>query len=441
MKKFTFLLSLMALSSTVLFSQLKVLSNGKVAIRSSTSNYGDVQINIGNGDNAGLCFFNTDWNNPALKITSDPYFTYLLDGNNPTRGIGFFYGSVNIGEKSNMGDSDGGSLNINQSATSYGDLPYGLCVNTYTGSGIGIVSKQNNSIESGISIYSTVYRNASLTFASGTNFSTNFYVLGNGNAYTNGILVASDSTLKTDIKTIQSPMQKIMNMHGVSYKYKVNAVDSPTNETITSTVSEERNTDNTHKTKKIEVPKLDQTIMKKIEDEDKNLGHIGFLAQEMEKVIPEVVRTTVNGTKAIAYTDLIAILVEGMKEQQVTIDKLNQRLTNLESTPISKVSKIISDNTDIPNKTDALTYPVLDQNVPNPFNQSTTIGFYLPTTVTNANIYVYDMNGIQLKNYSISERGKENLVIQGSEFNAGMYLYALIADGKVIDTKRMILTK
>jgi hypothetical protein len=181
--------------------------------------------------------------------------------------------------------------------------------------------------------------------------------------------------------------------------------------------------------------------MKKIEDEDKNLGHIGFLAQEMEKVIPEVVRTSVNGTKAIAYTDLIAVLVEAMKEQQVTIDKLNQRLTNIESTPISKVSKVISDNTDIPNKTDALTYPVLDQNIPNPFNTATTIGFYLPTTIATASIYVYDMNGIQLKSYPINERGKKNIIINGSEFNAGMYLYALIADGKVIDTKRMILTK
>lgn len=51
------------------------------------------------------------------------------------------------------------------------------------------------------------------------------------------------------------------------------------------------------------------------------------------------------------------------------------------------------------------------------------------------------MNGTQLKNYSITQRGKGSITIQGSEFTAGMYLYALIADGKVIDTKRMILTK
>ena len=48
---------------------------------------------------------------------------------------------------------------------------------------------------------------------------------------------------------------------------------------------------------------------------------------------------------------------------------------------------------------------------------------------------------MQLKSYPLVQRGKGNVTINGSELTAGMYLYALIADGKVIDTKRMILTK
>jgi len=69
------------------------------------------------------------------------------------------------------------------------------------------------------------------------------------------------------------------------------------------------------------------------------------------------------------------------------------------------------------------------------------LSYYIPKTIRNASIYVYDMNGTQLKGYQIMERGKGETIIQGSEFAAGMYLYALITDGKVIDTKRMILTK
>ena len=92
-------------------------------------------------------------------------------------------------------------------------------------------------------------------------------------------------------------------------------------------------------------------------------------------------------------------------------------------------------------ETDILSYPVLEQNSPNPFNISTTIAFYLPTSIAEASIYIYDMNGGQIKSYPINTRGNGSIIIQGSELAAGMYLYALIADGKVIDTKRMILTK
>ena len=41
----------------------------------------------------------------------------------------------------------------------------------------------------------------------------------------------------------------------------------------------------------------------------------------------------------------------------------------------------------------------------------------------------------------VSQRGDAAVTIPGNEFPAGMYIYTLIADGKVIDTKRVILTK
>lgn len=88
-----------------------------------------------------------------------------------------------------------------------------------------------------------------------------------------------------------------------------------------------------------------------------------------------------------------------------------------------------------------LNYPVLEQYNPNPFSVSTSINYFLPESTGNAAIYVYDMNGTQLKSYMITEKGKGNIRKQALEFSAGMYLYALISDGKVIDTKRMILTK
>ena len=56
-------------------------------------------------------------------------------------------------------------------------------------------------------------------------------------------------------------------------------------------------------------------------------------------------------------------------------------------------------------------------------------------------MYIYDMQGSQIKNISDLVKGEGAVTIEGHELSAGMYIYTLIADGKEIDTKRMILTK
>jgi len=55
-------------------------------------------------------------------------------------------------------------------------------------------------------------------------------------------------------------------------------------------------------------------------------------------------------------------------------------------------------------------------------------------------ITVYNMNGTQLKSIELHQKGDGSITVNGGEFNAGMYMYALIADGQVVDTKSMILT-
>lgn len=47
---------------------------------------------------------------------------------------------------------------------------------------------------------------------------------------------------------------------------------------------------------------------------------------------------------------------------------------------------------------------------------------------------------MQLKSIELHQRGEGSITINGGEFNAGMYLYTLITEGQVLDTKRMILT-
>jgi hypothetical protein len=84
---------------------------------------------------------------------------------------------------------------------------------------------------------------------------------------------------------------------------------------------------------------------------------------------------------------------------------------------------------------------VLYQNVPNPFSSNTEIAFNIPAINTSAFIYVYNLQGVELKSFSIKQAGYSTVMISASELPAGMYLYTLVVDNEIIDTKRMILTK
>jgi hypothetical protein len=70
--------------------------------------------------------------------------------------------------------------------------------------------------------------------------------------------------------------------------------------------------------------------------EDKNLnimhgfvGHdVGVIAQEIEKVLPEVVTTRDNGYKAVKYEKIIPLLIEAIKAQQSQINDLKEIIKN-----------------------------------------------------------------------------------------------------------------
>jgi len=107
----------------------------------------------------------------------------------------------------------------------------------------------------------------------------------------------SDARLKTNIKPIRSALSKILDLQGVTFEW-------------------------THWEQKRKYPGT----------------NIGFVAQEVEKIVPEVIiNTTVDGNDGnrinvigVKYENLVALLVEAMKEQQSQIEDLKKRLDELE---------------------------------------------------------------------------------------------------------------
>ena len=152
--------------------------------------------------------------------------------------------------------------------------------------------------------------------------------------------------------------------------------------------------------------------------------HYGFIAQEVRELYPNLVHEDGNGYLSVNYQEIIPLLVMAIKD-------LKQEVRNLRSSePEKKMAKgNLSDEA------------ILYQNNPNPFDVATEIRYYLPADIQDAALYIYDMNGTQISKHTLTQTGEGALTINANELQAGMYLYSLIADGQVIDTKRMILTK
>ena len=160
---------------------------------------------------------------------------------------------------------------------------------------------------------------------------------------------------------------------------------------------------------------------------DKSLG---LSATELEDVLPEAIRHDPEGMVYINYQALVPVLVEAFKEQQSTIKSLQNEIAALKAE--YKGYNGVND--------DEKPMNILFQNSPNPTNSSTTIKCILDSFASKALVAVYDLNGLQLKEYPVYSKGENTVTIEVNELKPGIYLYSLVVDGKLVDTKRMVIT-
>ena len=162
----------------------------------------------------------------------------------------------------------------------------------------------------------------------------------------------------------------------------------------------------------------------------------GLAADQLKEVYPNLVIEDEYGNVSINYVEMIPLLVQ-------SINELNAKIAELEGGGNGNVELMARDRgnatgIDALDDTEVLS---LAQNKPNPFSERTTIEVTIPESTTNAALFIYDMNGKQVKQINITERGKTNVSITSEGLEPGMFLYSLIADGKIVSTKKMILTK
>ena len=162
----------------------------------------------------------------------------------------------------------------------------------------------------------------------------------------------------------------------------------------------------------------------------------GFIAQELKEEFPQLVVEGPGGYNYVNYIGMIPVLLEAIKEQHQQIEELKALV------------KGSFDNSNINTKTfssvtlnDAQVI-VLEQNVPNPFAEQTSITYNLTEGVQKAQILFYNADGKLINTSDLRiKAGQGQLNVFASDLSNGVYTYTLVVDGNVIESKRMIKTK
>lgn len=239
-----------------------------------------------------------------------------------------------------------------------------------------------------------VYGRITLPFACSN--TQGWAVYADGRTFTpSGLWTASDARLKTNIQTLGGALDMIRQLQPKTYQFR-----------------------NDGKYARTSLPAGQQ---------------YGFLAQDLERVMPEAVAEApvflrdaegkdagTETIKAVNYNALIPVLTKAIQELEAKVEQLEQKLAAVQPQQAVSAGRLF-------------------QNAPNPADGLTSIRYQLPAGVKQAAIQVYDMQGRVVKNWTVT--GSDGTVtLQPGELGAGNYRYALVAAGRQVDSKAMVLT-
>ena len=81
----------------------------------------------------------------------------------------------------------------------------------------------------------------------------------------------------------------------------------------------------------------------------------------------------------------------------------------------------------------------MEQNNPNPAKGSTIVNCFISSETTNAYIQIFNTMGGMILKIPINATGQNEIYIDTNKLPNGIYIYSLFADGRLVDTKRMIV--
>ncbi len=204
----------------------------------------------------------------------------------------------------------------------------------------------------------------------------------------------SDQRLKTNIIPLKGSLDKIMQLRGVTYTWQRDITIMSGDQKIPLTEG---------------LPEGPQ---------------IGFIAQEVEQIVPEIVKETTLGYKALEYHTITALLVDAMQEQQEQINRLESQLAAVQG-----------------NGTQIHPEARLGQNYPNPFDNSTTIEYDLPLSYGQSELFITDLQGKKIFSLPMEAGEKLKINVSSDRLTEGIYLYSIVSGGMVLTSRQFIVSK
>ncbi|MEW6469356.1 MAG: tail fiber domain-containing protein [Bacteroidota bacterium] len=206
-----------------------------------------------------------------------------------------------------------------------------------------------------------------------------------GNIDANGNFYPSDSRYKTNLSTVTGALDKISGINPVYFYY----------DTLTYGVHNF--------------------------ESDKQ---IGFIAQNVDSFLPEVVTINDSGFYSLEYSKMVPLLLQGIKELKQIVDSLQQNSQRTGNTSNVLTVDLASDI-------------ILYQNYPNPFGNETIIKYYLPSTANAAKMLFMDETGRLIKEVDLATTGDGQLTVNAQDLASGIYTYSLQVNGQTIQTRKM----
>ena len=298
------------------------------------------------------------------------------------------------------------------------------CIGANTNVGIGMLS-----LHGGTAIGANAIVNANNKMQLGSSTTT----LSTSGGYT----IVSDGRFKDDVKDSDvSGLSFINKLHPVTYFFNYKRFDDFI-----------RNNDSKNEGS----GKINAVYIKELEEKSKQRQD-GFIAQEVAKVCADnkIVFSGVYAPQnskdnyALDYSRFVVPLVKAVQELSRMNDEKDEQLVSqqkinadLQKQIDDLKAMIVLNSTNTSQQSINISSASLQQNIPNPFSNTTSISYTLPPGYSSAKIIITDKSGKTIKEVNLNAN-KGSIKIDASTLANGAYNYSLYVDGNLVDTKQMI---